>query len=159
MAKSVSQIPGVVSSDLNFASGVLLLEYGPDSDPRETALAAVRRAGHGIAPLGVRPETGVALFELAEKDCADCAKEVRDVLESIPGVAAVLFEPGARRFRVTFDPASVSVQGLTDAMGRAGLPAHSVARSLESTAAARPWWSELRTEIAVVLGGALIVLA
>lgn len=158
MAKSVSQVPGIVSSDLNFASGVLLLEYDPDNDPREAALATVRRAGHGVAPLEARPEAGVALFELAEKDCADCAKEVREVLEAIHGVAAVLFEPGARRFRVTFDPAAVSVATLTDAMGRAGLPAHAVVQAAEATPPLRPWWSESRTEIAVALGGVLIVL-
>ena len=66
MAKSVEQIPGVVSTDVNFATGVMLLEYDAAADPRARALAVVRSAGHRVDPLsdsaGVRgvpstPET------------------------------------------------------------------------------------------------------
>lgn len=48
----MSQLPGVVSADLNFASGVLLLEYESTSDPRGAAVALVKQAGHGVEPLG-----------------------------------------------------------------------------------------------------------
>jgi Cd2+/Zn2+-exporting ATPase len=158
VAKSVSQVPGVVSSDLNFASGVLLLEFASGSDPREAALAVVRRAGHGIEPLEMRAEQGFALIELVDRQCADCASEVRTVLEAIPGVAGVLFDPGTRRFKVTFDPRAVSTPALLEAMGGAGLPAR-VVRKAESVEGRRTRWSETRTEMAVALGAALILLA
>ena len=45
-------LPGVVSADLNFASGVLLVEYDPAIDPREAVVRAVERSGHGIADKG-----------------------------------------------------------------------------------------------------------
>ena len=45
-------LPGVVSADLNFASGVLLVEYDPARDPREAVIRAVERSGHGIADKG-----------------------------------------------------------------------------------------------------------
>ena len=48
MAASVRQIPGVVSADVNFASGLLLMEYDPETDPRAAAVATVVGAGHGI---------------------------------------------------------------------------------------------------------------
>lgn len=52
-------LPGVVSADLNFASGVLLVEYDPARDPREAVIRAVERSGHGIADKG--PGCGVAV--------------------------------------------------------------------------------------------------
>ena len=51
MAKSVEQIPGVVRADVNFASGIMVLEYDPASDPLGRALAVVRRTGHEVEPL------------------------------------------------------------------------------------------------------------
>ncbi len=52
MAKSVSLVPGVVSADLNYASGTLLIEYEPEDDPRARVVAVVERSGHGIVAVG-----------------------------------------------------------------------------------------------------------
>jgi len=49
--KSAQQVPGVVCASLNFATGVLMLDYDPDNDPREAVLSVVRSAGHGIESL------------------------------------------------------------------------------------------------------------
>lgn len=51
MAKSVQQIPGVLAADVNFASGVMLLEYDAMFDPRARAVGVVAGAGHGAEPL------------------------------------------------------------------------------------------------------------
>ncbi|NTW28595.1 MAG: cation-translocating P-type ATPase [Coriobacteriia bacterium] len=51
VAKSVAMTPGVVSADLNFASGNLVVEWA-DQDPRAAVEAAVARAGHGLVPVG-----------------------------------------------------------------------------------------------------------
>jgi Cd2+/Zn2+-exporting ATPase len=51
VAKSVRQIPGVLAADLNFATGVLLIEYDTESDPRSRAIGVVTGAGHGVEPL------------------------------------------------------------------------------------------------------------
>ena len=52
MAKSVSRIPGVLFADVNFATGVMLLEYDTEADPRGQAVATVIGAGHAVQPLG-----------------------------------------------------------------------------------------------------------
>jgi len=57
VAKSVSLVPGVVSADLNFASGTLLIEYEADEDPRQRVVEVVERSGHGIAPMGNARQT------------------------------------------------------------------------------------------------------
>jgi len=51
VAKSVRQIPGVLAADVNFASGVMLLEYDAATDPRERAVRVVAGAGHGVEAL------------------------------------------------------------------------------------------------------------
>ena len=51
MAKSVRQIPGVLAADVNFASGVLVLEYDAATDPRARAVRVVAGAGHGVEAL------------------------------------------------------------------------------------------------------------
>ena len=56
---SVRQIPGVLSADLNFATGLLLMEYDRQRDPRSKAVSTVVGAGHGIE--AVDAEDGPAL--------------------------------------------------------------------------------------------------
>jgi len=51
VAKSVRQIPGVLAADVNFASGVMLLEYDAALDPRAKAVSVVAGAGHGAESL------------------------------------------------------------------------------------------------------------
>ncbi len=48
MSASVEQIPGVIRAEVNFASGVMVLDYDPAADPRERAVALVRSTGHGV---------------------------------------------------------------------------------------------------------------
>ena len=51
MSASVSRLPGVTGADINFASGTLLVEYDPVSDPRAAVVSTVEKSGHGIVPL------------------------------------------------------------------------------------------------------------
>ncbi|HET6497683.1 MAG TPA: cation-translocating P-type ATPase [Coriobacteriia bacterium] len=51
MALSVQQLQGVVDADLNFASGILAVEYEVGVDQRERVRAVVRASGLGIEPL------------------------------------------------------------------------------------------------------------
>jgi len=52
---AVERVAGVVSAEVNFASGTMVLEYDPATDPRERALEIVRATGHRVEPLaGVR---------------------------------------------------------------------------------------------------------
>ena len=41
----------MTAADINFASGTLLIEYDPITDPRPQVVSTVERSGHGIVPL------------------------------------------------------------------------------------------------------------
>jgi len=47
----VARIDGVISADINFASGTLLVEYEPATDPREAVVRTVEGTGHGVVSL------------------------------------------------------------------------------------------------------------
>lgn len=47
----MARLPGVTGADINFASGTLLVEYDPVSDPRAAVVSTVEKSGHGIVPL------------------------------------------------------------------------------------------------------------
>jgi len=48
LSKAVALIPGVECADLNYASGMLLIDYHPDVDPRSLVVSAVQRGGYGL---------------------------------------------------------------------------------------------------------------
>lgn len=51
MEKSVRQIPGVLSAGLNFANGLLVIEYDAEFDPRARAVGMIVGSGHGVETL------------------------------------------------------------------------------------------------------------
>lgn len=53
LVKAIRQVPGVVAVDLDFATGLLVLEYEIETDPRRDAVGIVVGAGHGIEALDV----------------------------------------------------------------------------------------------------------
>jgi Cd2+/Zn2+-exporting ATPase len=67
LSKAVAFIPGVMSADLNYASGLLLVDYGSELDPRADVVSAVLRAGYGISPgegAGGEGEASVSFWSL-----------------------------------------------------------------------------------------------
>ncbi len=59
LEKSVAAIPGVVSADLNFARGTLLVEYERASDPRRSVVRAIESSGNAAEQIG-GPAEGAA---------------------------------------------------------------------------------------------------
>ena len=62
VAKTVRMLPGVVSAELNFASGTLLVEHEVGHDPAALVAAAIERTGHGatlLATPGAIPQAEV----------------------------------------------------------------------------------------------------
>ena len=52
---AVGLVPGVVSADLNFAGGTLLVEYEAGSDPRKAVVRALESTGHSAVSLDPEP--------------------------------------------------------------------------------------------------------
>ena len=65
-----------------------------------------------------RAET--ATFDVPEMDCASCAGKVEAALDGVGGVVDRETQPAVGRVRITYDPDTVSVSRLVDAIGGAG---------------------------------------
>ena len=61
-----------------------------------------------------------ASFEVPEMDCASCAGKVEAALDRVEGVVDRDTAPATGRVTITYDPESVSVSALVDAIGGAG---------------------------------------
>jgi Zn2+/Cd2+-exporting ATPase len=154
--KSARQIAGVISADINFATGVLLLEYDPARDPREAVLAVVRGAGHGIEPLEEPSGVRSVRFRLVGLDCADCAAKLGKQLAGLPGVTTAEVDFGTAVMRVGYDAAKTDVARLAQAVRGAGY-AVEAEEGEGAPAMPRPtWWQRRGHETTLVASGALI---
>ncbi len=61
MGASVAAVNGVLSADVNFASGLLTFEYDAAVDPRAAVATLVRGTGHGVERLGEQAEVAAPL--------------------------------------------------------------------------------------------------
>jgi len=96
----VSELPGVQSSQLDFASAMLTVAHDPQQTSLRDIVERVRELGYGVA------ELQEWAFELSGLDCADCAAKVEHAVAALPGVIEA---------RVVFATASLQVRGLAGA--------------------------------------------
>ena len=61
LSRVVERIPGVTCAELNYASGLLLVDYVADFDPRPGVVTSVMRSGYGISAVGDEGRTGGAV--------------------------------------------------------------------------------------------------
>jgi Cd2+/Zn2+-exporting ATPase len=157
--KSVAYLDGVLSAKLNFASGILVVEYDRSRDPRAEVAAMLRQMGYGAEPVG-GPEPGakVAEFRIRGLDCPDCAAKLRDIIGGVGGVEQADLDFNVARIRVGYDPARVSVDELARAIGAAGYGAELVTAEAGAPVAQPGWWDTYRHEVSTGAAGALIVL-
>jgi len=90
----VAQLPGVLSSALNFAASTLALDYDADRVDLNGILARIRELGYDVAP-------GDELtFEVSGMDCADCAAHLQQAVGKLPGILEAQVNLIAAQMRV-----------------------------------------------------------
>ena len=158
MEKSVRQIDGVRSADLNFTTGVLLLEYDPASDPREAVLDAVRASGHAVEPLAEPTGRRTVRFRLTGLDCADCADKLGRQLAALGGVTSAEVEFGTATLRVGFDSTVTGVATLAKAIRDAGYAVEAEAGDEAPFLPPPTWWQLHGHDASLAVSGVLIAL-
>lgn len=151
--KSVSRVDGVLSADLVFASGLMVVEYESGSDPTDEVVSMVLSMGYGIELVEQAAGRRTAEFRLLGLDCPDCAAKLQASLGAAPGVHDAVADFGAARLRVVYDPARTGPEPLAEAVRAAGYDVEAEAPSEEE----RPGWpASHRQEITVAVGAALV---
>jgi Zn2+/Cd2+-exporting ATPase len=157
--KSVGYLDGVVTAQLNFASGILVVEYEPATDPRQAVVELVRSMGYGIEPVaGPAPAEAVAEFRIRGLDCPDCASKLRGIIAGVSGVDEAELDFNVARIRIGYDPAVVDPVALVKAIEAAGYGAEAVSTTGGAQGAAPSWWSTYRHEVSTTVSGVLILL-
>jgi len=153
---SVSRIGGVLSADLNFASGVLLIEYDPARDPRREVAELLEAMGYGAEPMGDAAGRPVAEFRLVGLDCPDCAESVRASVASLRGVSEASIDFATARMRVGYDARLVTADTLRAAIEAAGYGVEAVTRPGAAPPAERTWWERHRHDVSTAVAGIAI---
>lgn len=155
--KSISYIEGVLAAGLNFASGVLVIEYDPKQDPRVEVVSALKRMGYGAWALGGEAGRAVAEFAIRGLDCPDCGAKLRGIVAGIAGVQNADLDFNVARMRVGYDPRRLSPDAIADAISKAGYVPEIVGAGKPPAGTGPGWWDTNRHEISTAVAGVLLV--
>ncbi len=116
---SLANMPGIQSARVDFTLGEIDLAYDAERISREQIIAQTRALGYGVA----EREPTTLRFRLEGLDCADCAKGVEGLVESLPGVIDAAINFGAATMEVKAAGGDELVAQITSAVARAGYTA------------------------------------
>lgn len=155
--KSVGYLDGVLSADLNFASGLLVIEFDPKNDPSRAVADLLRQMGYGARPVedGVGPT--VAEFRLRGLDCPDCASKLRGIIADMDGVDTADMDFAVARIRIGYNPSLLTPDDIAKAVGAAGYGAELVSAEKGGAVHAPSWWETYRHEVTTAVAGAALL--
>jgi Cu+-exporting ATPase len=113
VADAVGDIDGVSDVSVNFATDEGTVEYDPD----RTSLAEIFDA---IEDAGYAPVTDTVSVAISDMHCANCATTNEDALLALPGVVRADVNYATDEATVEFNPESVTLSDLYDAIEGAG---------------------------------------
>jgi Cu+-exporting ATPase len=113
VAEAVGDIDGVVDVSVNFATDEGTVEY----DPGRTSLAEIFDA---IEDAGYTPVTETVSVAISDMHCANCATTNEDALLALLGVVRADVNYATDEATVEFNPESVTLSDLYDAIEGAG---------------------------------------
>ncbi len=110
---AVGELSGVLAIDVNATIDEATVEY----DPAEVSLAAIYQS---IADAGYTPDRAQTTVEIAGMSCATCAASVTEAVEAVPGVISADVNFATDEGTVSFNPQTVSLADIYDAVEEAG---------------------------------------
>ena len=110
---AVSDVDGVTSVDVNFATDEATLEYDPDEVALDEIYAAIEDAGY-------EPERTKTTVGIAGMTCATCAETNAEAIEDISGVLEADVNFATDEATVEFNPHDTSLSAIYDAIEDAG---------------------------------------
>ncbi len=115
--RAVGKLPGVEEASVNFATEKLLVRYDANAVTVDDIKAAVSAAGYeAVDDAGVRQ----AIIPVGGMTCASCSAAVERALRKLEGVKEASVNLATERAAVSYDPATVRLSGIKDAIRKAG---------------------------------------
>ncbi len=147
-----------MTASLNFATGVLLLEYDATTDPREAVLAAVRGAGHGVEEIASARGATSVRFRLTGLDCADCAAKLGHQISAMSGVSGADVDFGTAVLRIGYDAGATDPALLAQAVRAAGYAVELEEGEAGPAIPPPSWWQANGQRVTLVASGGLILV-
>ena len=111
--KSLSDVDGVASANVNFATEKAAVEYDPASTKADDLAGIVEGAGYGV-------ETRKASFDVTGMTCASCVGRVERALGNVPGVLRANVNLATERATVEYLSGTATVKDLERAIEDTG---------------------------------------
>jgi copper ion binding protein len=99
--------PGIQSATVNFATGILTVEFDPEMRSVDGIIEQVENLGYRVRPADPRQD-GLLRFSIRGMNCNACAQKIERTLASLSGVTAASVNLATAEARVEFDPSVIS---------------------------------------------------
>ncbi|MFP4026685.1 MAG: heavy metal translocating P-type ATPase [Candidatus Brocadiia bacterium] len=113
--KSLNNLAGVESANVNFATDTAHVEYDPEQAEHQNLVEAVREAGYDV-----REEHGEITLSIVGMSCQSCAQAIAKSLNRIEGVSEANVNFATEEATVRFDPEAVDRDDLVRAVEDVG---------------------------------------
>ncbi len=115
--RAVAKIDGVSQASVNIATERLSVTYDGDKLSHEQIAEVVVSAGYGVAG---QTEHSTVTIPIGGMTCAACSQRVERVLGKLSGVASAAVNLAAERAVITYDPHTIKLPQLKQAIADAG---------------------------------------
>lgn len=115
--RHVGKVAGVISANVNLATGKLTVEYDEFSTDISNIYEAVKKAGYGIQEKTNKREVIIPVMGMT---CASCAKSVERAIGKLPGTVEVSVNYATEKAKVVYDPGMTRLSEIRHAIEKAG---------------------------------------
>ena len=154
--KSLKNLKGVSTANINLATEKATVEYEPQKIGLEQLYRAIEGAGY--EPVRPSAEEGFVLLKVIGMHSAHCEGVVTAAVQDLPGIKKVEAAFGNAQAKVWYDPKALTKEAIKEAIAKAGYTPVEQAEGEDKEKKARE--EEIRVlRNKVILGGVLSALA
>ncbi len=115
--KTIAKLPGVEACDVNLATERMTVRFDETQTGFDDFKKAVEDAGYGLAEIRTARKAELSVQGMS---CAACSAAVERAVRKLPGVETASVNLATNRAQVEYDPASVKLSQIKDAITKAG---------------------------------------
>ncbi len=117
----VGKVEGVSSANVNIATEKLIVEFDEDKAELSDIIAAIRKAGYDVLPVGEK-KTREVYIPISGMTCAACANAVEKAVKKL-GVLEASVNFASEKAKVVYDPDKTRISEIKQAITKAGYTA------------------------------------
>jgi Cu+-exporting ATPase len=128
--KALTKVPGVAEASVNLATEKAKVAFDPAAVTSDQLRAAVEKAGYGVGAMPTAqapppaaapaPGGGEVTLPIEGMTCASCVRRVEKALGKVEGVREASVNLATERAKVSFDPATATLEQMRAAVEKAG---------------------------------------